>query len=96
MRISRANCSDRCECELCRFERSPKFQALAVRWELDAAPYEFPTANNPDELPDQEGSRYPLMTVSRESAPMLILLAYLFRLMWWRCSTWSRRRRGIE
>lgn len=75
-----------------RFSRDPT-HALAAELELA---YEPPTANNPDELPDQDGRRYPLMRTSRETTPVLTLVTYLFQLLWWRCVTWSARRRGLE
>lgn len=83
-----------CPCRYCTARRE-RLAFAAMVAELDT-PHEPPTANNPAELPDQEGRRYPLMKITRESAPTLVLLAYLFRLMWWRCTSWSRRRRGIE
>lgn len=64
-------------------------QVTALATELDQ-PHEPPTANAPEDLPDPGASRYPLMRVHREHAPLGVLFAYLFRLLLWRAARWLR------
>lgn len=67
----------------------PRAPVHALAVELDA-PYEPPTANAPEDLPDPGATRYPLMRVHREQAPLGTLFAYLFRLLLWRAARWLR------
>lgn len=56
-----------------------------------------PTVNDPkeSELVQPYPKRYPLMRRPRQAAPMVVLLAYLARVLWWRLCLWRWRRKGL-